>query len=139
MGYLSTINPWEFRKDAGPKGGTVAFATINIDALGAVSATADSLPQGQGHATVLSQIIADELGLKIEDISVNMERDTQKDPWSIATGNYSSRFSSATVTAVYKAAQQMRKKLAAIAGRLLNTEADRLACRRTNFRNRQCG
>jgi len=126
MGYLSTINTVDERKRAGPKGGNVAYATVNLDPLGAVSVTADSLPQGQGHATILSQIVADELGLKPDDIVVNMERYTHKDPWSIATGNYSSRFSSATAVAAQKAAIQTREKLAAIAAPMLNVTADNL-------------
>lgn len=126
MGYLSTINPWEFRKNAGPKGGNVAYATVNIDPLGGVSASADSLPQGQGHATIIAQIVSDQLGLEPTDISVNMERDTLKDPWSIATGNYSSRFSSATTISAHRAAKQMRSKLATIAAKLLNSEAEKI-------------
>jgi 2-furoyl-CoA dehydrogenase large subunit len=125
MGYLSTINPVEIRKKAGPKGGSVAYCTVSVDALGGVAVTADSLPQGQGHATVLSQIVADELGLRPQDIVCNMERDTQRDPWSIATGNYSSRFSSATAVAGQKAARKIRAKLARIAAPMLNVpEAD---------------
>lgn len=129
MGYLSTINPWEYRKKAGHKGGHVAYATVNVDPLGAVSVTADSIPQGQGHATILAQIVADELGVHINDIVVNMERDTQRDPWSIATGNYSSRFSSATAVAGQKAAQQVRAKLAKIAAASLNTNIDNIEFR----------
>lgn len=124
MGYLSTINTVEERKKAGPKGGNVAIATVNVDPLGAVTVTADSLPQGQGHGTVLSQIVADELGLKPSDIQANMERDTQRDPWSIATGNYSSRFSSSTAVAGQMAARQVRDKLANIAAQTLNVPAE---------------
>ena len=126
MGYLSTINTVEERKKAGPKGGNVAIATVNIDPLGTVSVTADSLPQGQGHGTILSQIVADELGLTPQEIIVNMERDTQRDPWSIATGNYSSRFSSSTVVSAQKAAQRVRAKLARIAAQTLNVPAEEI-------------
>ena len=124
MGYLSTINTIEERKKAGPKGGNVAIASVHVDPLGAVSVTADSLPQGQGHATVLSQIVADELGLRPDQIQVNMERDTQRDPWSIATGNYSSRFSSSTAVSGQMAAGKVRAKLARIAAASLNVAAD---------------
>ena len=117
MGYLSTIVPVEERRKAGPKGGNVAYATVHVDCLGAVSVTADSLPQGQGHATILAQIVADQLGLDPHDIRCNMERDTQRDPWSIATGNYSSRFSSSTAVAAQIAATKVRTKLAQIASR----------------------
>ncbi len=127
MGYLSTIVPVEERRKAGPKGGNVAYATVNVDCLGAVSVTADSLPQGQGHATVLGQIVAEQLGLNPHDIRCNMERDTQRDPWSIATGNYSSRFSSSTVVAAQLAAMRVRAKLAQIASQSLNTPADEIA------------
>jgi len=126
MGYLSTINTVEERKKAGPKGGNVAYATVNVDALGGVSVTADSLPQGQGHATVLSQIVADELGIEPRDIVCNMERDTMRDPWSIATGNYSSRFSSSTAPAAKIAARKVRDKLAKIAAHILGVSADKI-------------
>ena len=51
-----------------------------------------SAPQGQGHRTVLSQVVADALGLAPSDIRVVTEIDTARDAWSIASGNYSSRF-----------------------------------------------
>ena len=127
MGYLSTIVPVEERRKAGPKGGNVAYATVHVDCLGAVSVTADSLPQGQGHATILAQIVADQLGLDPHDIRCNMERDTQRDPWSIATGNYSSRFSSSTAVAAQIAATKVRSKLAQIASSTLNISADQVA------------
>jgi len=127
MGYLSTIVPVEERRKAGPKGGNVAYATVHVDCLGAVSVTADSLPQGQGHATILAQIVAEQLGVDPRDIRCNMERDTQRDPWSIATGNYSSRFSSSTVVAAQLAATKIRTKLAQIASATLNISADQVA------------
>jgi 2-furoyl-CoA dehydrogenase large subunit len=127
MGYLSTIVPVEERRKAGPKGGNVAYATVNVDCLGAVSVTADSLPQGQGHATILAQIVADQLGLDPHDIRCNMERDTQRDAWSIATGNYSSRFSSSTAVAAQLAATRVRAKLAQIASGRLNVPADQVS------------
>jgi 2-furoyl-CoA dehydrogenase large subunit len=127
MGYLSTIVPVEERRKAGPKGGNVAYATVHVDCLGTVSVTADSLPQGQGHATILSQIVAEQLGLNPHDIRCNMERDTQRDAWSIATGNYSSRFSSSTAVAAQMAAIKIRTKLSEIASQTLNVPADQVA------------
>ena len=125
MGYVSNILPPEERRK-NPKSGAVSNATVNIDPLGNVTATADSIPQGQGHATVLSQIVADRLGLKPEDIRVNLEHDTQKDAWSIASGNYSSRFTSGTAVAADKAASKVRDKLARIASQTLNVPAEEI-------------
>ncbi len=124
MGYLSTLMTKEARDKAGPKNGAVSMATVNIDPLGAVTVTADVTVQGQSHKTVLSQIVADQLGLKTDDIEVVLEMDTAKDQWSIAAGTYSSRFASGTAVAVHYAAVQMRDKLKGIAAKQLNVLPD---------------
>jgi 2-furoyl-CoA dehydrogenase large subunit len=124
MGYLSTIQTVEDRYRSGHKGGNVSNATVNVEPLGTVNVTTDSIPQGQGHATILSQIVADQLGLRPDQIRVNQEHDTHKDAWSIATGNYSSRFSSATAVAAHLAAVEVREKLARIASQSLNVAPD---------------
>jgi CO/xanthine dehydrogenase Mo-binding subunit len=58
---------------------------VSLDPVGAVSVHVASVPQGQGHRTVLSQVIADVFGLAPQDIRVNTELDTAKDAWSIAS------------------------------------------------------
>jgi 2-furoyl-CoA dehydrogenase large subunit len=126
MGYISTLKTGVERERAGQKDGAVAAATINIDPLGAISVVADSVPQGQGHQTALAQIVADQLGVKFEDVAVNLEIDTQKDGWSIAAGNYSCRFAPATVSATHLAAVRLREKLARIAAPSLNVPPDRI-------------
>jgi 2-furoyl-CoA dehydrogenase large subunit len=120
MGYLSTLLPLKAREKSGPKNGAVSMATVNIDPLGAVSVTADTPSQGQGHITVLSQIVADALGLRTDDITVNLEMDTQKDQWTIASGNYSCRFSPGTAVAAHLAAVKIRDKIAQIGAKQLN-------------------
>ncbi|MEE8333432.1 MAG: molybdopterin cofactor-binding domain-containing protein, partial [Alphaproteobacteria bacterium] len=125
MGYLSNILT-HAERSRNPTGGAVANATVNVDPLGTVSVTADSIPQGQGHQTILSQIVADNLGLTPAHIKVNLDFDTAKDAWSIATGNYSSRFSSATAVACDMAAKKVRAKLSRIAAQSLNVPPDQL-------------
>jgi 2-furoyl-CoA dehydrogenase large subunit len=124
MGYLSTLLSADARERAGPKNGAVSMVTVNVDPLGAVSMTADVTVQGQGHETVLSQIVADRLGLAPDDIEVSLALDTGKDPWSIAAGSYSCRFSPGTAVAAHFAAVQMRDKLAGIAAKQLNILPD---------------
>ena len=63
MGYITTVLTPEERRKAGPKNGAQATATISLDPLGAVSVHVASVPQGQGHRTVLAQVVADALGL----------------------------------------------------------------------------
>lgn len=115
MGYITTAMTPEERRAAGPKNGAVSTATISVGPLGDISAHVSSTPQGQGHRTVVAQVIAEVLGVEQDSINVNVELDTAKDAWSIASGNYSSRFAGAVAGAVYQAALQVRERLASIA------------------------
>ncbi|MFM0719529.1 molybdopterin-dependent oxidoreductase [Paraburkholderia strydomiana] len=114
MGYITTVMPVEARKKAGPKSGAIASATVSVDLLGGVVVTVASTPAGQGHMTVCAQVVADVLGLNPRDIVVNVEFDTHKDAWSVAAGNYSSRFAGAVAGTVHLAAMRVRDKVARI-------------------------
>jgi len=124
MGYITTALTPEQRAKAGPKGGAIASASVSIGPTGGVAVTADSVPQGQGHRTVLAQVVAEAFGLDPGEVTVNAELDTQKDPWSIAAGNYSSRFAGAVAGAAALAAERLRVRLADIAASLLNCRAE---------------
>ena len=123
MGYITALLAPEVRARAGPKDGAVATATVSLDPGGAVTVNAASAPQGQGHRTVLAQVVAAVLGLAPEEVVVNLEHDTQTQPWSIASGNYSSRFAGAVAGAAHRAAVRVRERLAAVAARELNARA----------------
>ncbi len=120
MGYITAVLTPAERAKAGPKNGAQATATIALDPVGAVSVHVASVPQGQGHRTVIAQIVADAFGLKPSDIRVITEMDTTKDAWSIASGNYSSRFAPAVGGVVHLAAKRLAEKLSRIAAAQLN-------------------
>jgi 2-furoyl-CoA dehydrogenase large subunit len=124
MGYISTVLTAAERRKAGPKNGAQATATVAIDPLGSVMVHVASVPQGQGHRTVLSQVVADVFGLTPAEIKVNAEMDTAKDAWSIASGNYSSRFAAAVAGAAKLAADRIAARLARIAAAQLNVPAE---------------
>ena len=126
MGYITMALTAGERARAGPKDGAAASATVAIDPLGSIAVHVASVPQGQGHRTVLAQVVADALGVGLDDIAVNVELDTQKDPWSIAAGNYSSRFSGAVAGAAHLAATKLRDRLARIASTGLNVSPETL-------------
>jgi 2-furoyl-CoA dehydrogenase large subunit len=126
MGYITTVLSPQERQKAGLKGGAQAAATVALDPLGGVSVAIDSVPQGQGHCTVTAQIVADVFGLTPAAIRVDARFDTGKDAWSIAAGNYSSRFAGATAGAVYLAATRIRGRLARVAAAQLNLRAEDL-------------
>ncbi|MGE0873449.1 MAG: molybdopterin cofactor-binding domain-containing protein [Burkholderiales bacterium] len=124
MGYITTVLTPAERAKAGPKNGAIATATVSIDLLGGVSAVIASAPQGQGHVTVIAQVLADVFGLRPEDIVVNVDLDTQKDAWSVASGNYSSRFAGAVAGTAHLAGMRLRDKLARIAAKQLGCATD---------------
>lgn len=126
MGYISTLKTGIERERAGPKDGAVASVTVSVDALGSVNVIGDSVPQGQGHQTALSQIVADQLGLDPSEVVVSLDTDTAKDGWSIAAGNYSCRFAPASASAAHQAAFRVREKMARIAATRLNVPASEI-------------
>jgi 2-furoyl-CoA dehydrogenase large subunit len=127
MGYITTVLTAAERRKAGPKHGAQATATVSIDPVGSVSVHVASVPQGQGHRTVLAQVVADVLGLTPTDIRVNAEIDTAKDAWSIASGNYASRFAPAVAGTAKIAAERLAGRLARVAAAGLNTDSDDIA------------
>jgi 2-furoyl-CoA dehydrogenase large subunit len=123
MGYITTVLTAAERRKAGPKSGAQATATVGLDPVGSVTVHVASVPQGQGHRTVLSQVVADVFGLEPKDVRVNTEIDTAKDAWSIASGNYASRFAAAVAGTAKLAAERVAGRLARIAASQLNVEA----------------
>src|ERR1700719_4324156 len=124
MGYITTVLTAAERKKAGPKNGAQATATVALDPVGSVSVHVASVPQGQGHRTVLAQGVADVFGLTPADVRVNTEIDTAKDAWSIASGNYASRFAAAVAGTAKLAAERIAARLARVAASQFNTDAD---------------
>ncbi|RYE30679.1 MAG: xanthine dehydrogenase family protein molybdopterin-binding subunit [Hyphomicrobiales bacterium] len=120
MGYITTVLTAAERKKAGPKNGAQATATVSLDPVGSVNVHVASVPQGQGHRTVLAQVVADVFGLPLAAINVVADLDTGKDAWSIASGNYSSRFAAAVAGTAHLAAARLRDKLARIAASQLD-------------------
>jgi 2-furoyl-CoA dehydrogenase large subunit len=121
MGYVATALDPQFRAKPEylPKSGAVDAATVKVDPLGRVTAILGTTPQGQGHQTIVAQIIADELGLTPDDVTVVDEMDTFTRVWSISSGTYSSRFGSVGTSAVALAARKLRAKLLDYAAHLM--------------------
>ena len=126
MGYITTVLTAAERRKAGPKNGAQAIATIAVDPVGSITVQVASAPQGQGHRTVLAQVVADVLGIDKDEICVTTDLDTAKDAWSIASGNYSSRFAPAVAGAAHIAATRLRDRLARLAASQLNARPEDL-------------
>ena len=115
MAYVGLAQTPEQRGHAEPKSGANASVTIAMDPGGGVTVQLDSTPNGQGHATVAAQIVAQELGLAPEGVDVITEADTRGMAWSIASGNYSNRFAASVTSAVMLSARRIGEKLKQIA------------------------
>jgi 2-furoyl-CoA dehydrogenase large subunit len=116
MGYITLAEPGETR--GLPKSGNAEGCTISVSPLGGVTVRTATTPQGQGHRTVIAQVVADGLGVEPDEVEVLTEVDTSTSPWTIASGNYSSRFSGVGVGAVAAAADRLADKIDAIRAHL---------------------
>lgn len=94
------------------------IATIKIDPSGSVTASFGIASHGQGLETTLAQIVADELGCRMQDITV-VQGDT--DAVSHSTGTYASRSAVLAGGAGTRAAQALRAKLVKLAAYLLDS------------------
>src|SRR5699024_388099 len=61
---------------------------VQVETSGKVKVSTGLTTQGQGHQTMIAQIVADELGVALQDIEV-VTGDTRRMPYSI--GTYASR------------------------------------------------
>ena len=131
MGYVAIALDPQLRSKPEylPKSGAVDSATIKVDPQGRVTAILGTAPQGQGHQTVVAQIVADELGLAPGDVTVVDEMDTLTRYWSISSGTYSSRFGSVGTSAVALACRKLKTKLTEYAAHLMDRPADQLEFR----------
>jgi 2-furoyl-CoA dehydrogenase large subunit len=128
MGYLNVAYPPEDRAqpEFHVKSGAGEVASVKIDPMGRVTALVSSAPSGQGHEVLVAQVVADELGLTPDDVSVISEMDTFTRPWTISSGNYSSRFASAGLSAFAEASRKLRDKVVAIAAHRLGVPVGEL-------------
>ena len=97
------------------------LANIRVHLTGKVIVTVGTQPQGQGHETTYSQVVAQELGVPMEDIVIQ-HSDTLGTPFGY--GSYGSRTSSVGMTAAIKAAGKIREKARRYAAHMLEASVD---------------
>ena len=86
-------------------------ARVRIETDGTASVYTGSLEAGQGHSTSLAQIVADELGLAMDQVRVPMTFDSASHPSVMTSGVYSNKFNGHDTAAAIGAAQKVREKL----------------------------
>ena len=128
MGYITVALPPEVRQAPGynPKSGAADWAQVRVSPSGKVVVTMGTAPQGQGHETVVAQVVADELGLTPDDVSTVDAFDSHTSVWSVSSGSYSSRFAGIATGAVWQAAGVVKDQILEIGASLLEASADDL-------------
>ncbi len=101
-----------------PAGGWES-ATVRIEPTGKVTILTGASPHGQGQETSFAQIAADELGVRIEDVTV-IHGDTSIVQYGI--GTFGSRATAVGGTAVFIAIEKLKEKANKIAAHLLGAD-----------------
>ncbi len=94
-------------------------AHVHVETSGKVKVATGLTTQGQGHATVLAQLVADELGCRFEDVEV-VTGDTRRMPYAV--GTFASRTAVMSGSAVHLAAQRAKEKALQIASEALEVD-----------------
>ncbi len=101
-------------------------AWVKIDEDGNISAAVGTSPQGHGHETVVSQIVAEVLGVSPDDVYTLPAFDSWTHPSTPHSGTYASRFAIAGASAVNGAAVRVRQKVLRIAAHVLGESESNL-------------
>ena len=96
---------------------------VQVETSGRINVATGLTSQGQGHQTVFAQIVADELGVPIEDVYVTTG-DTRRFPYAV--GTFASRAAVMSGNAIALAARQVRDKALRLAGEALECDANDL-------------
>jgi len=96
-------------------------ANVRVHLTGKVVVTTGSKPFGQGHETTMAQVVADELGIPLEDVTVE-HGDTLGTPFGY--GTYGSRSAAVGTVAIYNALQRIKAKATRIAAHMLEADPE---------------
>ncbi len=99
--------------------------TVRVLGDGTISVLSGAAPQGQGHVTMLQQIVAEKLSVQIEMVLVTLG-DTAA--ISMGVGTFASRITANAGPAASLAAETVRGKAILLASRVLEADADNLVC-----------
>jgi carbon-monoxide dehydrogenase large subunit len=106
----------------GARAGLYEAATVRVNPTGSVSILTGSHSHGQGHETTFAQVVADKLGIAMEQVDI-VHGDTAKVPFGM--GTYGSRSLAVGGTAIVNALNKVIDKGRKIASHLLEaSEAD---------------
>lgn len=101
----------------------VDAVSITVEPDGSVTVTTGLQSNGQGHETTMAQVVADELGVRFEDVRI-IQGDTATTAY--AAGSYGSRTAVVAGEAIADAAAPVKDKLTKLAAHHLKVSADEI-------------
>ena len=99
------------------------YGKVEVEQSGKVKVYSGASPHGQGQKTTFAQIVADQLGVELDDIDV-IHGDTATVAKGI--GTFGSRATAVGGIAVYQAAEKVREQARQLASHILEVDADDL-------------
>jgi CO/xanthine dehydrogenase Mo-binding subunit len=97
-------------------------ATVKLDIFGEVVVTLGTVPQGQGHETTASQVVADIIGCSPDQVHVRSGHDTFFNSHAGFSGTYASQFAVTGLGAVKGAADLLRAEMVTLAAAVLQCD-----------------
>ena len=109
-----------------PFSGQSKAANVKLDIYGEVVVSLGSIPQGQGHETTASQVVAEVLRIPPDMIAVRPGFNTEHNVYTGHTGTYASQFAVSGLSAIHGAAQKLRAEISRLAAFALKAKEDEL-------------
>jgi carbon-monoxide dehydrogenase large subunit len=124
------IAPSKVVGQLGAQAGLWESALVRVAPTGKVEVYTGSHSHGQGHETAFSQVVADLLGVSLEDVEI-IHGDTGRIPFGM--GTYGSRSAPVGLSAVVRAVEKVLEKARRIAAHLLEVAPEDLEYREGRF------
>jgi CO/xanthine dehydrogenase Mo-binding subunit len=102
--------------------GNNEVATVKLDIFGEIVVTLGTTPQGQGHETVASQVVADILGCDPSAVNVRSGHDSYWNSHAGFSGTYASQFAVTGLSAVKGAADELAVDIRRLAAGVLQAD-----------------
>lgn len=120
FGQAQIVNP------NAPFSGNSQAASAKLDLYGEIVIAVGSVPQGQGHETTASQVVADVLNVTPDIVTVRVGFDTERNVHTGHSGTYASQFAVSGLSAVHGAAQKLKSEILRLAAFALQSQEDQL-------------
>ena len=115
------LGPSQVAGAVGFQGGLWESAIVRFHPSGKVNVFIGSSPHGQGEETTFAQVVADELGVGVEDVKI-VHGDTDNTP--MGWGTYGSRTTAVGGAALAVATRKIKEKAKLLAGHLLEAAVE---------------